>query len=148
MARFTRTHPAPQIQGHYRNFREQVRQDFGGCCAYCLLPELEAGGESNFELDHFKPKSKFPASLRDFHNLYWSCSVCNGNKWNRWPSAQLDQRGIGFVDFCRDDFHNHFQLNPDGFWVPLSLSAKYTEEIIKINSPHLVAKRLQINWRP
>ena len=148
MARFIRAHPAPQVRGHYTNFRDHVRRDFQGCCAYCLLPELEAAGEGNFELDHFRPQSKFPHLARDFHNLYWSCGVCNGNKWNRWSSPYQEQQGIGFVDYCRNDFQDHFQLSPSGFWLPLSLSGKYTEQIIKLNSPHLIAKRLQINWQP
>ena len=121
--------------------------DFQQCCAYCLLPELEAAGESNFELDLFRPKSKFLHLRRDFHNLYWSCSVCNGNKWNRWPSPELEQQGIGFIDFCQDDFQDHFRLL-NGLWIPQSQSAEYTEQIIKLNSSHLIAKRLQINWRP
>jgi uncharacterized protein (TIGR02646 family) len=148
MARFVRTHPAPQVTGAYTKFRAHVQQDFRRCCAYCLLPELEAAGESNFEMDHFRPRSKFTHLLYDFHNLYWSCSVCNGNKWNRWPTPQQEQMGLGFVDFCKDDFQDHFQLSPDGFWIPTTVSGQYTEAIIKLNSPHLVAKRLQIRWRP
>ena len=147
MARFVRTHPAPIVPGDYTNFRAHVRRDFQQCCAYCLLPELEAAGESNFELDHFRPKSKFPHLRRDFHNLYWSCSVCNGNKWNWWPSPERERQGIRFVDFCQDNFHDHFRISR-GFWIPLSDAAKYTEQIIKLNSPHLIAKRLQINWQP
>lgn len=151
MARFARTHPAPQVQRPpygYGRFREHVRQDFGRCCAYCLMGELWAGGAENFELDHFRPKQKFPPLSQDFHNLYWSCRVCNKNKWDHWPSQELQDRGFGYVDFCQDEFQHHFDLTPEGFWVPLTSPARYTEQIIKLNRPHLVELRVRVGWQP
>jgi hypothetical protein len=151
MAHFVRTHPAPQVKGPpygYSKFRQHVRQDFGRRCAYCLMDELWAGGEENFELDHFRPKQKFPDLLQDFHNLYWSCRVCNSNKWDHWPSAELEQQRVGLIDFCRHDFQDHFQLSPNGLWVPLTLSAEYTKQIMKLNRPHLVELRVRVGWRP
>ena len=113
------------------------------------MPELHAGGEENFELDHFRPQSQFPDRARDFHNLYWSCHVCNklNHKGSNWPSPELQSQGIGFVDFCCDDFHTHYQLS-NGFWMPLTASAKYTIQNIKLNRTHLVELRVKIGWQP
>ena len=151
MARFVRTQPSPQVKGPpytYGKFRPHVRRDFNECCAYCLMPELWAGGENNFELDHFRPKHVFPNLRMDFHNLYWSCRVCNGNKWNHWPSERLQKQGTGFVDFCRDDFHDHFRLSLGGLWIPQTPSADYTEQILKLNRSHLVKLRRRVRWHP
>ena len=80
MARFIRTTPAPKVKGDYGAFRPYVRADFERCCAYCYLHEFHASGEKDFEIDHYRPKDKLPRYRKDFYNLYWSCSVCNGFK--------------------------------------------------------------------
>src|SRR4030095_2488898 len=57
---FSHRSPTPMTTQDYRRFRPYIREDFNECCAYCLLHELLAGGTENFELDHFKPKSRYP----------------------------------------------------------------------------------------
>lgn len=86
MALFTRTSP-PRGPRPYPAFRPFVRADFGGCCGYCLLHEFWAGGERNFELDHYKPISLFPELSSDYLNLYYACHVCNQLKRDHWPPA-------------------------------------------------------------
>ena len=80
-----RTEPPP-IRKDYTIYRPEVREDFTECCAYCLFPEILAGGRENFELDHFHPKSKaaeFEGDVHEFYNLCYSCHVCNRNKGGR-----------------------------------------------------------------
>lgn len=143
MAHFTRTRPAPKVKGGYAKFRSYVRFDFTAQCAYCLLHEMWAGGEKNFELDHFRPKSRpeFKHLINDFYNLYYCCHVCNKNKRATWPPPAYRAKGIGFVDLCRDNFSDHFRELPDGRWEPLTPSAEYTERILLLNHPHLVRLR-------
>jgi len=141
MARFPRTTPAPEVTGAYGAFRPYVRQDFHACCAYCLMHEFWAGGERNFELDHFQPVSLFPERERDFYNLYYACHVCNQAKSDHWPPPTLEARGIGFVDLCADDWETHFRLLPDGNLTPLTEAARYTLLTLRLNSEHLVALR-------
>ena len=141
MAMFARTVPAPTVPGGYRAFRPAVRSDFNSTCAYCLIAELFAAGEENFELDHFFPVSKFPHLESDFYNLYYACHPCNGIKRAQWPGDQLIERGIGFVDLCRDDFADHFRVLPDGSWEGLTPSARYTIEALRLNRPHLLEIR-------
>src|SRR5712692_8681327 len=114
MAKFHRRTPAPLVAGDYRSFRVYVREDFHRICAYCLLEEQLAGGEENFELDHFRPQSRFPELAGDFYNLI---------KSDKWPSIALQGRGIGIVDLCRDDFETHFRERDNGTWEPLTPSA-------------------------
>ena|SRR6185436_12614401 len=105
MAIFSRRIPPPEPQDHYSKYRPLVREDFTECCAYCLLHELLAGGENNFQLDHFRPKSLaiFANFVEDFYNLYYACSVCNRYKSNSWPRPELEALGYGFVDFCAEN---------------------------------------------
>lgn len=139
MARFTRTSPAPKVKGDYTAFRSYVRVDFEQCCAYCYLHERHAGGEKNFQLDHYRPKGKFKELRRVFTNLYWSCSVCNGfkSKSNHFPSDELFAKGVCFVDLCQDDFEQHYKILSDGTLEPLTPSASYTIDFIDLNSDHL-----------
>src|SRR5215213_3702452 len=118
MAVFDRRAVPPLSEEQYQRYRRYVREDFRECCAYCLLHELLAGGQDNFELDHFFPKSK-PSPLAwpaDFYNLYYACHICNHYKSNCWPSDGLLEKGYRFVDFCREEFSQHFAANGDGSW--------------------------------
>jgi len=144
MPRFSRTHPAPRVTGGYPAYRPHVQSDFEKTCAYCLLEELLAGGEENFELDHFKPKNLFKTLVNDFYNLYWSCHPCNRIKWAYWPSKELQKRGIGFVDLCQDDFKTHFVEKADGTWEGLTLSAGFTIDALNLNRPHLKQIRMLV----
>jgi len=144
VAHFSRTVPAPEVigSGGYTLFRPFVRHDFSQCCAHCLLHEFWAGGEHNFELDHFRPVSRFPGRERDFYNLYYACHVCNQTKRDHWPSPDLQQRGVHLVDLCRDDFGQHYRLREeDGVLEPLTEAARYTILLLRLNSEHLVRLR-------
>jgi hypothetical protein len=127
--------------GHYRSFRRFVREDFRETCAYCLLEELLAGGEENFELDHFRPQVLFPDRVNDYYNLYYACHPCNRIKHGKWPSPELEQRGIGLLDLCADNFDMHFQELLEGTWAGRTLSAQYTIDALRLNRPHLVEVR-------
>ena len=147
MPHFIRTTPAPEVIGNYSKFRPYVRADFRMCCAYCLIGELFAGGEENYELDHFCPQSLFSERVNDFYNLYYACHVCNNIKRAQWPPQELIDRGIGFVDLCNVDFDQHFQELPDGRWHPLSQSAEYTLRQLRLNRPHLLRLRQFLSGR-
>jgi hypothetical protein len=141
MPRFLRTRPAPRVRGDYGAFRPFVRTDFERTCAYCLVHEIFAGGAAAFQLDHFRPRSRFKELVNDFFNLYYACYPCNLRKRDAWPSAELSERGVGFVDLCADNFEEHFEQRPDGTWSPLTPSAAYTVERIDLNRADLVTLR-------
>lgn len=146
MARIHRTVPTPQSKASkdYSAFRPHVRKDFEECCAYCLRHEDWADGQETFELDHFHPLSLFPDKVCDFYNLYYSCHRCNYLKLDHWPPDELIQKGIGFVDLCKDNFDQHFRATADGRWEPLTESARYTARILRLNGPHLIQRRLHL----
>jgi hypothetical protein len=136
-----RVAPATSIRAH--KLRQYVAEDFLRCCAYCLLHERLAGGEDNFELDHFRPRSReeFAALIQDFFNLYYSCHVCNHYKASTWPAEELMAQGYRFVDPCKDDFTTHFSAEPDGTWRPLTPAGEYSAARLRLNRSHLVEIR-------
>ncbi len=139
---FHRRLKAPRIKTEYGHFRQFVREDFSECCAYCLLHEIVAAGAENFELDHFRPKSLFPALINDFFNLYYACHPCNHKKRHNWPKPELESAGYRFIDLCRELFSTHFQEAEDGRWLPLTKAAEYTLAMLRLNRTHLVELRL------
>ena len=141
MARFIRTKPCPIVTDGYRAYRPHVRTDFELRCAYCLVEELYCGGEENYELDHFRPRSRFPELRHDFYNLYYACHVCNRIKHDKWPSKPLEKKGKGFVDLCEADFETHFRERPDGYWEGLTEPGRYTIKALRLNRAGLVELR-------
>jgi hypothetical protein len=146
VARFHRTVPAPtsRAKKDYSVFRRHVRKDFEACCAYCLRHEDWADGEDTFQLDHYRPQTLFEDLICDFYNLYYACYHCNKWKSDKWPSEELLAKGIGFVDFCQDNFDRHFRVLSNGRLEPLTESASYTEAALRLNSPHLIQRRFHL----
>ena len=71
----------------WREFRAELGQRFRMQCGYCEI--IYAG-----DVDHFRPKSKFPELVYVWDNWVFACSVCNQkNKREKWPA-------IGYVDPC------------------------------------------------
>ena len=147
MSVFKRSHPPPMIQSNYRKYRPYVREDFCECCAYCLLHEIVAGGQSNFELDHFHPRSKQKDGFdpEDFYNIYYSCHVCNHYKSDSWPGDDLLSAGYRFVDLCKEDFESHFIHDNSGMWKALTPAGEYTEARLRLNRRHLIELRALLN---
>jgi hypothetical protein len=145
MAVFNRREVLPAVPGKasYTKYRPYVREDFCECCAYCLLHEIIAAGQDNFELDHFRPKSNplFASLVNDFYNIYYSCHVCNHYKGNSWPEPDLEDAGYSFVDLCKEKFSTHFKEEPNGHWLPLTRAGEYTEAKLRLNREHLVEIR-------
>lgn len=141
MPYFTRTRPIPNVLGGYAAIRLLVRKDFDACCAYCLMDELYGGGEENYEIDHFRPKSRFPELKDDFYNLYYACHPCNHIKRDKWPSEALQGRGVYLVDLCKNDFEDHFREIANGAWEGNTTSGSYTIDILRLNRRHLLEVR-------
>lgn len=64
---------------HYRHseIKAALIESSYGKCAFCECVPSEGG---NVEVEHFKPKSKYPSSTFEWNNLLPACRRCNGNK--------------------------------------------------------------------
>ena len=68
------------------NFLGDLCGSFSGLCAYC--EERDKG-----EVDHFRPKSRFPERVYQWSNWIFACHNCNQSKRDKWPPG-------GYVDPC------------------------------------------------
>ena len=70
----------------WRRFIEHLRDAFHGLCAYC--EQLRRG-----EVDHFRPKSRYPELVYAWSNWLFACRDCNHTKLGKWPHG-------GYVNPC------------------------------------------------
>lgn len=73
----------------WREFINDLSVCFNECCGYC---EMSCKGE----VDHYRPKNKFPELVYEWDNWVFSCHDCNHNKGDHWPSS-------GLLDPCSTD---------------------------------------------
>jgi 5-methylcytosine-specific restriction endonuclease McrA len=66
----------------YQKYKPYLRIDFNYRCAYCTMHEAEGGGSKKFHIDHYLPKSLFPAKQSEYVNLLYACMQCNLLKVN------------------------------------------------------------------
>jgi len=115
--------------------------DFRWRCCYCGVRERKWGGAAHFAVEHFKPKSTFPALETVYSNLYYACDACNRNKWRHWPSPSDIASGRRFFDICIDEPRKHFKLDRGGDLNHLSACGAYTIKLIRLNRTNLVQIR-------
>jgi uncharacterized protein (TIGR02646 family) len=77
---------AKPTDSRWRDFHSDLSKRFAGICGYC-----EEGCKG--EVDHFRPKSRYPARTYQWSNWILACHCCNQAKSERWPSG-------GYVDPC------------------------------------------------
>ena len=70
----------------WRDFHDELGRRFGSLCAYCESPDKG-------EVDHFRPKSRFPEFVYEWSNWIFACRACNQSKRENWPEQ-------GYVDPC------------------------------------------------
>lgn len=71
---------------YWRDFQPALSDVFFSLCAYC---EAVCKGE----VDHFRPKSRFPELVYRWSNWVLACHTCNQNKQEKWPPG-------GYVNPC------------------------------------------------
>ena len=84
---------------YWREFRPALGGQSNNICWYCerkCYADAETG-ERAPTVDHFRPRSKFPALAYVWSNWVFSCRRCNeDNKGDGWPNQ-------GYVDPCAED---------------------------------------------
>ncbi|HEY3862915.1 MAG TPA: HNH endonuclease signature motif containing protein [Verrucomicrobiae bacterium] len=79
----------PQGYFQYRQYRNWLRDEFAFRCIYCLRRETWLTMSRDYQIDHFLPKSDHPNVERDYDNLVYACSECNGTKAAKYlPSPE------------------------------------------------------------
>ena len=100
------------------------------------------------EVDHFKPKSRFPKLVYSWSNWLFACHECNHAKLGTWPTA-------GYVDPCatskQDHPERHFvidtqtgRISPHGALGPQQRKkAQDTIDALRLNDSHHLKKRIE-----
>ena len=127
---------------YWRRFKPDLEAAFSGLCAYC-----ENGTKG--QIDHFRPKSRWPELVYHWSNWLFACSDCNNGKSDKWPIC-------GYVNPCAETAteipENYFDFNfetgeilPKDDLSPTRYEkARKTIDDLGLNDAHQMRKRL--NW--
>lgn len=91
----------PPVWGHAS---EKLQAMSGDRCAFCQS-QAEQG-----QVEHWRPKSRFPSHAYRWKNYFPACGHCNSTKQMKWP------RGVGWVrpDDAKRDPYDRFCFHEDG----------------------------------
>lgn len=132
------------IYGHYY---AEIAQDSKNRCVYCDAKVQELGGD-NLQLDHFRPKEKFPELTNEPNNLVLSCPKCNRLKSSHWPIDvsiynKSHDRVIGFIEPFIESSADYYHIDRNGEISPKKGPADYQIKLLKLDriSRTLLRKR-------
>ena len=122
-----------------------LKDMFSNKCAYCEshITHIDYG-----DIEHYKPKSKFPSSCFDWDNLLLGCSICNGKlfKGDKFPDAS---DGGPFVNPVNENPIDFFEYEYDPTTgtanvIPKNIRGKTTEKELGLNRSELVRHRSSV----
>lgn len=135
---FRNTPPERTYSGNeladYRRYKDALAKDFNYRCGYTHCSDYWFGGKNNFQIDHFRPKSKFPELERNYKNLVYSCSYVNRAKSNDFGN---------YIDPVDVDYNLHFYRDELGNIYPKQGSEPGSLMYLKLK---LYLKRYSIIW--
>lgn len=135
----------PKLQLKRHNYRPRaldcLLMDFEGRCAYSMQ-YLHSGGARSIQIDHHDPRLK-KELIQDYENLFLASAHCNGAKSDTWPTVQQRQKGIRFLNCCKECDYGSviFENAETHLLVGSTPAARYHIEILDLNAPHLIAER-------
>lgn len=130
---------------HDTRVKEFLRKEGDFRCVYCAVHENALGGIQSFHVEHYRPKTKFPALKHTLANLFYSCPVCNRFKSNDWPAEPHKTfKNSSYPDPSIVNYSILFELNnKNGFVVGKYVASKYIIERLYFNRPQLILERKQ-----
>ena len=147
---YARTAVVPDLRSvhslHYlrRKVLQALRQDFDARCCYCTGSEFERGGVEQFDVEHLRPKSKFPDLQLNYANLYYACRACNVQKGEEWPQPSTAARR--FVDPCEEALYpTYLKIGGGGVLSAEKPPGEYLLSVFGFNSREQV--RRTFVWR-
>ncbi len=119
----------------YHNYKDDLAKDFNNKCGYTGCSDHWFGGRRCFQIDHFKPESKYPDLKNEYSNLVYCCSYVNRAKW--------DDDSAHYLDPCDTDYNEHFERDDHGIICakPNDVDADYM-----VSKLHLGLARYSIIW--
>jgi len=127
---------------HYRqdDVRSKLEEMYNGHCCYC---ESDVGVVEYGNIEHRKPKRKFPSSCFDWNNLHLSCTRCNTKKGRHYVKR------YPILDAVKDDITKHMTYKISPYGLLCDSRTKRAETTVKhtgLNEPKrkLPKKRLDV----
>lgn len=125
----------PERVASWRQYAEALRVEFRFRCAYCGIHESELPSERSWQIDHFKPRHRFPGLTLSYDNLYYACIDCNSMKWSKWQEELIDPCKQGLLD------GEHVHMLRTGELAPLTTEARVAIDTFRLNRRALVLLR-------
>lgn len=74
----------PNTKTIRKELENNLLKMYEGMCCYCE----EATPRMQGEIEHLKPKKRFPINAYEWKNLHWVCRVCNRRKLEKYDEAK------------------------------------------------------------
>lgn len=129
---------------NYRQYKDNLKDDFNGRCGYCDLLDVRIGGKKAFHIDHFAPKKAFGHLETVYSNLVYACPSCNLSKSNDWPmpnESPTHDGKQGYIDPCDVSYDQHLYRAASGEVIPSTDLGIYISRKLK-----LYLRKHQIFW--
>lgn len=123
------------LQTNYRHpeNKEKLKSACNDKCMYC---ESKISHIYYGDIEHIKPKSRFPELEFIWENLGYPCSKCNGNKRDKF----VDE--LPFLNpFEEDPDHSLIALGDFIFHRPGNARGEVTVKEMDLNRPELIERR-------
>ena len=126
ISKFNKNYKRPEI-------KDALKQDASNKCMYC---ESKVSPTYYGDIEHIKPKSKYPELTFEWDNLGFACRLCNNIKRDKYEED--------------NPIINPFKENPLDFFDPIGAyiypkkgnsRGKITEETVELNRPDLLEQR-------
>jgi hypothetical protein len=117
-ARIDKSHSLKPQQGTYQDWKPHLAEEGNGRCVYCAILDVELGGQRNFHVEHYKPKSRpeFAHLINDYENLFYACALCNTFKSDSWFQANDgDWSVIHYPNPSLYNYGDFFEISDDVF---------------------------------
>ncbi|HEY52595.1 MAG TPA: HNH endonuclease [Caldilineae bacterium] len=129
--------------------RQQVAEDAGHHCGYCLLDEVLSG--VSLAVDHIIPIALNGGTTRD--NLWLACRSCNEFKGSKIQAEDpVTGQLAPLFDPRRQDWSTHFRWSKDKTEIEgLTPTGRATVDALRLNRPALVHSRrrwVSVGWHP
>lgn len=115
------------------DIKEKLKEETNSKCAYCESRISDVAYEN---IEHIKPKSKYPGHFADWNNLTLVCPKCNNEKSDEY------NENCPPINPYNEDPSNHFKI-AGPMMNYKSNRGRYTRELLKLNRIPLIQSRIR-----
>ena len=115
----------------YRENKSALKEANHGKCMYC---ESKISHTQHGDIEHIKPKSKFPELEFDWDNLGYACATCNNFKRDKFNEIEP------YINPYKEDPEKHIS-SAGALMKDETKRGVNTIRDIGLNRPHLLEKR-------